>query len=205
MDLNIVSFGYLFLRLAPFVLVCFFSLSSLFNQDYKGLVYLVGLLFACFATSMFGKIVNLSHPDTSSVPREICNMLTMGQIDNLSELPLGQTVFGYTFAYILYVIIKYQYLKQNTVTIVFFVLLIACDFMWNVKNTCYTSLQLVASLGVGTAIGYLWAYVIDSTNSTTLQYFAGLPNNETCSKPSAQTFRCNVYKNGKLVSQNIAG
>jgi sulfur-oxidizing protein SoxB len=36
MDFNILAFGYLFLRLAPFVLVCFFSLSSLLNQDFKG-------------------------------------------------------------------------------------------------------------------------------------------------------------------------
>ena len=38
MELNIATIIYLFFRLAPFIIVCFFSLQSIFNQDLKGLV-----------------------------------------------------------------------------------------------------------------------------------------------------------------------
>ena len=44
MDLNVIGFGYLFLRLAPFVLASFFILASIFNQDFKGFIYLVGVV-----------------------------------------------------------------------------------------------------------------------------------------------------------------
>ena len=202
MELNFVTFGYLFLRLAPFILVCFFSLASIFNQDYKGLVYLIGLIFACFGTTMIGKILKLEPPVNNP---EICNMITIGESNNISDLPLGQATFTYTFAYLLYTIIKYKFVKQNIATIVFFPLLITADFIWNLKNSCNSFFQLLISLICGALFGLLLAVIIDSTNSTNLQYFSGVNNKEVCSKPAKSTFRCNVYKNGILIGGNIGG
>jgi hypothetical protein len=37
-----------------------------------------------------------------------------------------------------------------------------------------------------------------------LLYFDELEsNNVTCSRPSKQTFKCSVYKNGELISSNV--
>jgi hypothetical protein len=203
MDLNIISFTYLFLRLAPFVLVSFFALSSIFNQDFKGLVYLVGLLFACFVNITVGNVLTfLPTIDEGSRP-EICKMISLGQSD-ISKLPLGQAVFGYTFAYLLYTIIVYDFVNQNIPTLVFFPLVIVFDALWNIKNSCYTVWQLLASLVFAGFAGWLWSYMIDQTRTTSLQYFAGVNNKEVCSKPSATTFKCAVYKNGKLLSTNMA-
>jgi hypothetical protein len=91
MELNIVSFTYLFLRLAPFVLVSFFSLASIFNQDFKGLVYLVGLLVACFINIQLGSI--MPRPESSD-KSELCNMISINEGGDISKLPLGQAVFG---------------------------------------------------------------------------------------------------------------
>ena len=49
MDINLVSIVYLFFRLAPFIIVCFFTLNSIINQDLRGLMYLCGLLLLVFA------------------------------------------------------------------------------------------------------------------------------------------------------------
>lgn len=202
MDLNIISFTYLFLRLAPFVLVSFFSLSSIFNQDFKGLIYLVGLLCACFINVAIGNVMSfLPTIDPENRP-EICNMISLGQSD-ISKLPLGQAVFGYTFAYLLYTIIVNDFVNQNIPTLVFFPLVIVFDGLWNIKNSCYTVWQLLASLVFAGFGGWLWAYIIEQTNSTSLQYFAGVNNKEVCSKPSASTFKCAVYKNGKLLEKNL--
>lgn len=208
MELNIITFGYLFLRLAPFILVCFFSLASIFNQDFKGLIYLIGLLFACVGSSMIGKLfkplLDVFQPEDQSIP-EICKMITIGQSQNLSDLPLGQTVFAYTFVYLLYTIVKNNFVTQNVPTIVFFPVLIVADFWWNIRNSCNWWGTLLMSLVSGGLFGLLWATIIDSTKNASLQYFSIINNKEICSKPSKSTFKCNVYKNGKLIGGNVSG
>jgi len=163
---------------------------------------LVGLLCACFVNVAIGNVMTfLPTIDPESRP-EICNMISLGQTD-ISKLPLGQAVFGYTFAYLLFTIITYDFVNQNIPTLVFFPLVIVFDALWNIKNSCYTVWQLLASLVFAGFFGWLWAYIIDETHNTSLQYFAGVNNKEVCSKPSASTFKCAVYKNGKLLSTNM--
>jgi len=201
MELNVVAFSYLFLRLAPFILVCFFTLSSIFNQDFKGLVYIAGLLFSCFTTIMIGNGLSdfIVKVDPSSRP-EICNMITVGQSGEISKLPLGQSIISFTFGYLLYTIVKNNFVQQNIATIVFFPILLLFDMVWNARNSCYSIQQLIMSLVVGGLFGVLWSYIISVSGSPALQYFVGVNNNEVCSVPTKNTFKCRVYKNGKLIS-----
>ena len=193
MDLNIISITYLFLRLAPFVLVCFFSLSSLLNQDFKGLVYLVGLIFACFITMLFGNIIPLDSYPPDQRP-EVCNILSINQSGDFSKLPLSQTVFSYTLFYLLIPIIDQKLAKQNIPTLVFFPLLILFDIAWNIQNTCYKFEQLIAALILGGGIGGAWGVMIFKTNNPSFQYLVGPKNNEVCSKPTKQLFKCKTSK-----------
>ena len=203
MDLNIITFTYLFLRLAPFILVCFFSLASIFNSDFKGLVYLIGLLCACFANVMLGGALTFIPAVDMTTRPEICSAITISGAADVSKLPMGQTVFGYTFAYLLYTILspKENLVNKNIPTIIFFTVLILFDGWWNANNGCYNIWQLLASLIIGSIAGVIWAAFIDSTNDNSLKYFAGLNNNEVCGRAAKQTFKCNVYKNGKLIQQ----
>jgi len=194
MELSFLTFGYLFLRLAPFILVCFFTLSSIFNQDFKGFVYLIGLLFACFSSIMAGR----GFENDKEKP-EICKMITIGGAE-MTYLPLSQCIFGYSFAYIMFAIIKYNLIYTNITSMVFFSLLIFSDIFWNSMNECYSIIELLVGLAIGVGVGLFWAFVIDSSNAKNLQYFAGINNNEVCNVPSAQTFRCKVYKNGQMIS-----
>ena len=43
MDFNIINILYMFFRLAPFIIVSYFTLQSIFNQDLKGVIYLIGI------------------------------------------------------------------------------------------------------------------------------------------------------------------
>jgi hypothetical protein len=135
-------------------------------------------------------------------------MISINQSGDISRLPLGQAVFGYTFVYLLYSILNpgkpYNYVKQNIPTLVFFPLLITFDGLWNIKNSCYTFFQLLFSLVLAGLSGWLWAYIIDSTNTDSLKYFVGGNANQVCSAPSSSTFKCAVYKNGELLSTNMS-
>ena len=206
MELNFQVFLYLFLRLSPFILACFFTLASIFNQDYKGVIYLAGLILSSvfvIMASYFPIINNIPHTDNSP---DICRLFTMGQTDDISALPLGQSMLAFTFTYLLYPMIKNELVKSNLPTMIFFPLLIAFDFWWNAQNSCYTWLQLLVSAALGGGIGWFWAYVVSNGgNNSDNIYFTSLSEKETCSKPSKSTFKCNVYKNGKLISKNIGG
>jgi|TARA_B110000967_G_C18734192_1_gene484215 hypothetical protein len=201
MEIDLIGFAYLFLRLAPFVLASFFTLASVLNQDFKGIIYLVGLLLCSFITTLISKSLPAGIGVDSENRPEICNMLTFGQSDmDASGLPLGQSTIAYTFMYLLFAILKYDLVKNNTPTLIFFPLLLAFDFLWNYRNSCYSYMQLLISLFVGASVGSIWAYIISTTKTPQLIYFSSAKN-QVCSKPTKSTFRCNVYKNGKVISK----
>jgi hypothetical protein len=198
MEFNYLTFGYLFLRLAPFILVSFFCLFSIFNKDFKGIVYLVGLIFACFINVFVGNSLDLGGGATSNA---VCGVFSLGE-QQLSPLPLSQTVFGYTFMYLAYVILNTGTVFDNLPTMLFFPVLICVDWLWNLFNSCHGVVSLALSTSIGLIVGLCWALVVSSANSPDLLFFMGSQHSEpVCSKPSNQTFRCNVYKNGQLISQ----
>jgi hypothetical protein len=112
----------------------------------------------------------------------------------------GQAIFGYTFAYLMFIILKHKLVLQNLPTVIFFPIMIAVDILWNMNNNCYSLVQLLVSLTIGGLIGYLWGYVINKTKMTQLQYFNQISGKQACTRPSKSTFKCNVYKNGQLIS-----
>ena len=202
MDLNILTIIYLFFRLAPFIIVCFFTLQSVFNQDLKGFVYLVGLLIACFVSTMFGKlpgVENISKINTTDKsPNLMCNFMQLKNDGFMSNLPLGQTVLSFTFFYLLYIILKYKLVNQNIATAILFPLLIIGDFIWNWSHGCANVIMLFASLCIGAGVGIGWGYFIDYTGKVDLQLFNGISSNEICSRPSRTIYRCRVRNGGSI-------
>jgi len=203
MELNIITFGYLFFRLAPFILTCFFTLSSLFNQDFKGVVLLIGLLLACFVGSMVGNLfgnLDMFKTPSEGLTNEFCNMISLGHVSNISKLPLGQVILSYIFIYLFMFISINKVFLQNIATLVFFPVLIASDGIWNASKGCFTPYQIFAALFVGAAVASLWGWIIYRFGSPKIQYYIGFTDKQVCSKPQRNTFKCNVYKNGKLLN-----
>jgi hypothetical protein len=189
--INLNFILYTAFRLAPFILVSFFSLSSLLNQDLKGIIYLAGLLLACFLAVLAGN----SIPDNKNVIDEkntlICNVLTLSDTGRLSQkVPLSMTVFCYTFFYLVYIIGKYKLANQNVPTIIVFSLLIIGEYVWNLNYGCSGNYGLLTAFAVGSLVGTAWSAIIDSTKMTDLQYFNGISNAAVCSRPSKQIFKC---------------
>uniref|UniRef100_A0A6C0B789 Uncharacterized protein n=1 Tax=viral metagenome TaxID=1070528 RepID=A0A6C0B789_9ZZZZ len=196
-ELNLFALLYLFLRLSPFIIVCFFVLNSLFNQDFRGIVYIHGLIASCVVSSLIYTAIPWTE---SGEKNEICSLTSFSKQPNSRFLPIGQNILGFTFFYLLFTIIKNSLEKANIITLVFFPLLIAFDLIWNVSNSCYSILQLLTSLIIGAGLGTFCSYIIYQTGVTSFQYFyMGDASSETCSIPAKQTFQCNVYKNGALI------
>lgn len=199
MELNIVNIIYLFFRLAPFIIVSYFTLQSIFNQDLKGLIYLIGLIVACVCAVLIGNVLPqtsniIVNTDPNGYSKLKCNMLTLGSGEPVSNLPLSQTVFGYTLAYLSYFIGVNNLQTQNIPTFVLFPIVILADFIWSTTNQCSSSEYLITALIIGGIVGALWAMIIDATKVANLTYFSGISNKDVCSQPSRSMYRCRPKK-----------
>jgi len=194
MDLNIINIMYMFFRLAPFIIVSYFTLQSLFNQDLKGVIYLIGLIVASVITVVLGGVLKKFSPPKGLMPTDYsrirCTQLTLGNTQPVSILPLSQTVFGYTLAYLTYFISVNNLQTQNIATFIMFPLVIISDMIWSTSNMCSNPKYLLISLIIGAIIGTLWAMIIESTNMPNLAYMSGIANKDVCSKPSKSLYKC---------------
>jgi hypothetical protein len=138
--------------------------------------------------------------DTSIKDNQVCTLTSFSKEPSAISLPIGQNILSFTFFYLLYSILKNHIESSNVITLVFYPALIVFDFAWNVTNDCYNAGQLLFSFVMGAGLGTLFSYLIDTSGFTSFQYFyLGAPTSEVCSRPSTQTFKCNVYKNGALI------
>lgn len=198
MELNIITLLYLFFRLAPFIIICYFSLSSLFNQDMKGLIFLVGLLFASFVTFILGHSLPLAYtfgenetiPGIRKVVAPVCNLITIGKDGSFSRLPLGLAAISYTFFYLVYVIAVNHLELNNLPTLIFFPILILADFIWNIMNNCYNPFGVILSLVAGGGMGVAWAVIITQLNQPNLLFLNVGTDQSVCQRPSKQLFKC---------------
>jgi hypothetical protein len=192
--LNLNYILYTAFRLSPFIIVSFFTLSSVLNQDLKGVIYLAGLLFASF----FAVIISaaLKFPAIVSTPENdaVCSTLTLTDTGRLSKIPLGMVAFAYTFFYLVDIIVKYNLTMQNIPTLILFPALIITEAIWNRKYQCATFNQIGLALAIGSLCGFGWARIIRSSGAVQLQYFNGINNGLSCSRPSKQKFKCTINK-----------
>lgn len=204
MELNLVTLLYLFFRLAPFIIVSYFSLSSIFNQDIKGLIYLVGLLFSCFVTIIIGNTIPISYTYGSDTPdgvsqrvvNGVCNMITIGKNGSFSNIPLGISMLTYTLIYLVYIIAINHIELQNLPTLIILPALILGDLIWNITNDCYKPFGLILSIVCGGFIGWGWAATVNSFNQPQLFFLNVGGNKQVCHRPSKQLFKCTFKKTG---------
>jgi len=197
MDINFTALVYLFLRLAPFILVSFFSISSIFNYDFKGAVYLLGLLASSVIVLSLESIISTISPGIFDAPsgRELtCDFLNITDNSPISKLPLGSGILSYTFSYLLYVIIRYEYVANNVPLIIFFSVLILSDFIWHITHSCYNQPTVLITILLFATCGVIFSFLLDKLKLVDLQYFTHVSGQEVCSRPSKQSFHCSIQK-----------
>jgi len=166
MLLNIFTVFYVLIRMAPLIVVSYFTIQYLFTQDISGIVYLIGLAITCIINIQLGNNPAFRMRNGNTMPK-YCKIVDLTDNGPLSDLPLGQAVLGYTMFFALYIILKNGLLQQNVGFIVIMTLLVAGDLLWNITNLCADAGGLITALVVGASFGVLWALVIDTTKKRT--------------------------------------
>ena len=194
---NVLQF---FSFISPTLLVFFLFMSSLFNQNLKGLVYLAGLLIASLLNILFMNMIGSGRDENEAFSCSIFDIPHMSQYN--SPYP-SSLIIAFTVAYL---VLPMKYNNQmNYAALGFLLCLLGVDILTKVQNKCTTYAGSILGGLVGFLLGTIWYIFFHGAGFDSLLYFDELrSDNVICSRPTKQTFKCSVYKNGELISSNIA-
>jgi hypothetical protein len=198
MHFSLLNLFYFAFRMGPFVLVSFFVLSSFFQQDLKCIIYIAGLLFACFLGILTGNSLSLFDLPKGSLANAHCHVLSLGEATPMSKLPLSLIVYCYTAAYLAYPVMQFNKGNADMSLIALFPLLIMVEAMWLLTYQCFTGSSVVVAGAFATAIGFLWSWVIYNSNLKGLHTFTVMGGGQGCVRPAQSTFRCQNKSIDKL-------
>ncbi len=188
----------LFATLAPFLLGFFLVMASVFGQNIKGIVYLGGVLIASILNipimSMIGSPIDSEAPPT-------CRFFDPTSVlVSAYNSPSPSTLFVAFSA--TYLILPMVFNAQiNYPLVVTLGALLALDMVTKVKARCTSAGGAVLGALVGVVFASAWYTIFKAAGLSSLLYFDELSSNRVmCARPSKQTFKCSVYKNGEVVS-----
>lgn len=187
--------------LSPIIVVFFIVMSSLFNENIKGLVYLGGILIASMI-NLF--LMNQIKSENEPKPGQICNLINFPILNSIYDSPAPTSVtLAFTAAYL---IIPMIYNSQiNYLVMAFFLIIFGVDSFYKVSEGCTKTSGILLGGLVGIFLALIWFILLHSNGFDSLLYFNDFQSNRVlCSKPNKQTFKCSVYKNGQLISSNVA-
>jgi hypothetical protein len=185
--------------MSPLLLAFFIVASSLFNMDLKGIVYLGGLLLASIVNLFFmNQIKSSTNPQAS----EICNIWNIDFLsswNNYNSPALGSMFMGFTFIYLILPMIAHKQINYAMIATILF--LFGLNASVNLAKGCNKMDGIFLGVLSGILLGMCWYGIFHSAGYDTLLYYPEMQsNNVICKRPSEQTFKCSVYKNGEIIS-----
>lgn len=200
MKLDLSNLLDLFSSLSPLLVSFLLVMISLFNQNVKGLIYLSGVLITSLLNLIVGFTLNkIKYSDAAP----ICDFIGIPYLTNFN-VPSSSTMFhAFTLAYLLSPM--YDNGQPNVLLVTVLLSFILIDCVSKVKNRCTNKMGVSIGAVLGALMGYSWYAIFKFTGNESLLYYNELQsNNVQCSRPSKQTFKCTVYKNGEVISESIA-
>ena len=182
----------------PYVVVGFFILLSIFNQNLKGVTYVIGLIVAYFISGLINSFYKRTRKENNPT-KYICSFFGM-KIEN-NGIPYSTLIYFFTFAYLLIPMVSHNIINFP---LVFCILLISgLDFGIKYKYKCTDYIGVLISAVLGFLSGLIWSILIFETYPELLYHTDYVSNKVACSKPGQQRFKCSVYKNGELIDSNM--
>ena len=181
---------YLVSFVGPYVLIGFFLLLSIFNQNLKGVAYLVGI---CVLFTISGGVSTML--EASSNNRKCGDH---GVFHQSNGLPPGTLVYVFSFFYLITPMVTTGIV--NMPLLVSLALMTIVDATVNLRDNCTDLSFIVIAIVFASIIGTLWSVLIYSVKRELVYHTDYISTNKlACSLPSKQKFKCVVKKNGEII------
>uniref|UniRef100_A0A6C0KGS7 Phosphatidic acid phosphatase type 2/haloperoxidase domain-containing protein n=1 Tax=viral metagenome TaxID=1070528 RepID=A0A6C0KGS7_9ZZZZ len=196
MEFNLVNILQFFSYISPLLIGFFLVMGSLLNKDLKGIVYLGGVLIFSFIGMLMKPLIGSKSELRAG---ESCNLFDIPFVNSQFNSPSFHSLFiAFTIVYLFMPMLSYRIF--NYPVIIALILLFCMNSFFKVQNQCTTGLGVFLGALFGIVFGIAYWAIFHYAGLKELLYFQpGPSNNIICNKPSRQTFKCKVYKNGKLV------
>lgn len=199
-ELTLSNVLQLMAALSPILIAFFMLMLSFMNQNLKGVVFIAGAVLATFLNHF---LQNMMKSEVNPEASLSCNIINIPFLTRYNSPSTSSLFLAFTFAY-LFLPMKYNN-QMNYAVIAALMGMFTLDAASKVTNKCTTVGGAVLGALAGFVLGTMWYTVFHVAGADDLLYFDEMDSNAVrCEKPSKQTFKCSVYKNGKLVSSNIA-
>ena len=128
-----------------------------------------------------------------------CNLLELPYMTEFNSPSSSSLFIAFTVAYL--VLPMFYNNQMNYILLGSLLCLFGLDTVTQVTNKCTTMAGSIFGALLGFLLGAVWYSIFKAAGYESLLYFDELvSNNVSCSRPSTQTFRCKVFKNGELIS-----
>ena len=182
--------------LSPTLITFFLVMLSLFNLNMKGIVYIMGVLLSSIINYMAGPIFSTGE---DSKPAAMCNLIEIPFWTQFKSPSSSALHLAFTFAYLF---LPMFYNDQiNTYLITTLILLMGIDAITKVQNNCTDTTGVFIGILFGLVLGTIWYSLLTMNNLDQLLFFDDFnSNNQQCSVPGKQTFKCRNTISGEIIS-----
>lgn len=181
-----------FMQLSPIFISVFMLMTSLFNKDFKGLIWIIFSVLGIFCMmKIHPAFGDTSCPFTVNAPIEL--------FSKYKNLSLSTFFILFTLTYL--IIPMHANNDWNYYAIIGFLILFGADTVTKRKYFCTTIKGFLSGGILGIFYGWVCFIILKYSNANQLIYYnTSSSNNIYCTRPKKQQFKCNVYKNGEIIS-----
>lgn len=177
----------------PSVLIGFFILLSIFNQNLKGIAYFVGI---CVLFTLANTIAGILSIFPNDVGSKMCG--GQGLFSSHNGLAYGTLIYVFSFCYLLFPMVTNGIV--NMPLLVSLVLVTVIDSYVNLREKCSEIHSVGVSIVLAALVGTLWSILIYSIKPELTYHMDYISSNKlACSLPSKQKFKCVVKQNGEII------
>jgi len=191
---------------APMItLVSIFVFSIFSSAVVKGLFYLFWAMVATLIRMGLFYYLHRNQSNSGSSNGSTSTPCDRGALLPYTNMAYSSYLLSFTLCYFLvpaYVVSKQQHTNSmNYMVLLFFLVYLIMDASIKFSLRCIPSLWVFCSdvLG-GLALGILLLLLLCHSPMRSYLFINEMDsNNETCSVPQNQTYKCSVYKNGQII------